>query len=327
MESNQKNQVLQIVGFFIMILIAIQPMFFIIIMIVLGVLSKTYFKDNKEFQEFLSNLFSSKKKSSNSNKLNLSQSNTDDVLSMMLAGHISQDILNTNTGLLVNQKSIPKIILNRKKSYLHIALNGSLSDSMDIAKGRQITDKILVEVGTPLIKIYGVEAIIKIKNSLPKGSYIIADSKCSDMASEEVEMMARAGASAITCIGVAPIETIRLFIQKCEEFQIDAMLDMMNVEYPLQVLKKLPKLPKVVILHRGVDETQISKFKLIPYYQIKQIKGAYNKVMIAVAGGDTIKEIQSSVFNGADIVTVWKDFYTKNKNTYSIIDKFMKEIK
>ena len=34
---------------------------------------------------------------------------------------------------------------------------------------------------------------------------------------------------------------------------------------------------------------------------INKIKGAFN-TMISVAGGDTIREVQSAVFNGADIV-------------------------
>lgn len=290
-------------------------------MIVISILSKTYFKDNKEFQSFLSSL------NGNSKKNNKANQDPKDILTSMLSNNLKEEVFSTNTILLSNQKSIPKIVLNRKKTYLHIALNGTLEDSIKIVRNLQINDQILIEVGTPLIKVCGIDSIKKIKNALPKGSYLIADSKCSDMASEEVETMVKAGADAITCLGVAPIETIRLFIQKCEELKVDSMLDMMNIEDPLQVLRKLPKLPKVIILHRGVDETNISKFKLIPYYQIKRIKGAYNKIMIAVAGGDTIKEIQSSVFNGADIITVWKDFYKESHESNIVVDKFIKEIK
>jgi 3-keto-L-gulonate-6-phosphate decarboxylase len=105
------------------------------------------------------------------------------------------------------------------------------------------------------------------------------------------------------------------------------MIDMMGIEYPLEKLKRLKKLPKVVILHRGVDESNISKFKLLPYYQIKQIKGAYNHVLIAVAGGDTLKEMERSIFNGADIITVWKDFYSFKKDENNIVDQFLKQIK
>lgn len=227
----------------------------------------------------------------------------------------------------INKKSIPKIALSRKKKFLHIALNSTLEESERIAQNINIKERVLVEVGTPLIKVYGIKAITTIKNALPRGSYIIADSKCSDMAEKEVQLMSHAGANAVTCLGISSIETLDIFIAKCEEHNIDSMIDMMGIESPLEKLKELKKLPKVVILHRGVDETNISKFKLLPYYQIKQIKGAYNDVLIAVAGGDTLKEIESSIFNGADIITVWKDFYSFKKDENNIVDQFLKQIK
>ena len=103
------------------------------------------------------------------------------------------------------------------------------------------------------------------------------------------------------------------------------MIDMMNVDDSLSVLKKLKKLPNVVILHRGVDETEITKGKQLPLYQIKQIKGNYN-IMVAVAGGDTIKEIQSAIFNDADIVVVWKNFYQASSDTAELALDFLKQI-
>jgi bifunctional enzyme Fae/Hps len=138
--------------------------------------------------------------------------------------------------------------------------------------------------------------------------------------------MAKAGANASTCLGVAPIETIDDFIAECEKYGIDSMIDMMNVENPLLILKQLKKIPAVVMLHRGVDETEFSKEKQIPYYQIKQIKGTYN-ILVAVAGGDTVKEIQRAFFNDADIVVVWKNFYQANSETAQLAKSFLREIK
>jgi len=80
------------------------------------------------------------------------------------------------------------------------------------------------------------------------------------------------------------------------------------------------------MLHRGVDETEFSKEKQIPYYQIKQIKGNYG-VLVAVAGGDTIREVQRATFNDADIVVVWKNFYQASAETAQLAESFLKEIK
>lgn len=46
---------------------------------------------------------------------------------------------------------------------------------------------------------------------------------------------------------------------------MDSMIDMMNVDYPNNILRKLKKPPDVVILHRGVDEEKFNKDKPIPY--------------------------------------------------------------
>lgn len=233
-------------------------------------------------------------------------------------------LVKTPQSLLLNFTAPKK--LERKKKYLHIALNSSLEEAREIISVLPASDRILIEAGTPLIKIHGTRAIQKIKLWSPLGAYIVADNKCADLANREVRLMAEAGASAATCLGIAPIETINNFIEECKKFNLDSMLDMMNVEDALSVLKKLKKPPTVVILHRGVDETEFSKEKQIPYYQIKQIKGHYN-ILVAVAGGDTIKEVQRAIFNDADIVVVWKNFYEPSEETASLAESFLKEIK
>jgi len=218
------------------------------------------------------------------------------------------------------------MILKKRQKYLHIALNNTLEEAENIISALPVSERILIEAGTPLIKRYGAEAVSRIKGLAPTGAYIVADNKCADMAAREVEMMTNAGASAVTCLGVAPIETINAFIAECKRFEIDSMVDMMNVETPLLVLKSLKKAPDVVILHRGVDESEFSKEKQIPYYQIKQIKGSFD-VMVAVAGGDTINEVQRALFNDADIVVVWKNFYQSDANTAELANSFLEQIK
>lgn len=214
--------------------------------------------------------------------------------------------------------------LSRKKKYLQVALNGSMSEARRIISELPRSEKIIIEAGTPLIKKAGADAVRQIRRLLP-GAYIVADTKIADLASREVEIFKAAGANAITALGVAPVETLNEFVMACRASNIDAMIDMMNVESSIAVLKKLNALPEIVILHRGVDETEKTKGKAIPFYQINQIKGNYN-LMVAVAGGDTPNEIQSAVFNGANIVVVWKDFMAGG-GVRAIAESFLKEIK
>lgn len=218
------------------------------------------------------------------------------------------------------------MILEKRKKYLHVALNSTLDEAKEIISRLPVSNRILIEAGTPLIKIYGVNAISQIKAMASSDAYIVADNKCADLASREVEMMAQTGASAVTVLGVAPIETIDCFIDECRKYHIDSILDTMNVEDVLSLLKRLKNLPDIVMLHRGVDESAFSQEKQIPYYQIKQIKGSYNNVLIAVAGGDTIREVERAIFNDADIVVIWKSFYQSGTDTSRLAEEFLKVI-
>jgi len=263
--------------------------------------------------------------------------------------------------------------LSSRKRYLQIALNSTLEEAHKIIAQVPISDRILIEAGTPLIKRYGEEGIRKIKQwyeqriwgqtlqpteappvgggslislflkaatknysqsrlpqkPLPNSEivpYVVADLKMMDRGETEVEIAARAGADAAVALGHSPIESLNAFIQKCEELGLDTMVDMMNVEYPLSILRQLKKLPRVVILHRGVDEERFNKEKQIPLHEIRRIKGNYD-ILIAIAGGDTLKEAQRAIFNDADIVVVWKSFFQSSKDTADLAEQFLKEVK
>jgi len=188
-----------------------------------------------------------------------------------------------------------------------------------------LSERVIIEAGTPFIKKYGIQAIRDIrsmwatrwwgKNVTP---YIVADLKTMDRGSTEVIMAREAGASAVVALGQSPLETINSFIDSCARLKVDSMLDMMNVEAPVKVLRKLKKLPDVVILHRGVDEEDFNRNKPIPYIQINKVRSSFD-VMISTAGGDTIREVKRAIFNDADIVVVWRDL--------SLVSEFLKEIK
>lgn len=156
------------------------------------------------------------------------------------------------------------------------------------------------------------------------GQYLVADIKCADLADKEIDVVSDTGASAATCLGVAPIETIDNFIQKCRQFNLDSIIDMINVEEPLSILGKLQSPPDVVVLHRGVDELAKENKKL-PYYQIKKIKGSYD-VLVAVAGADTLADAEEAFFNDADIVILWKAFYTYRQEAINLVNQILSKI-
>ena len=216
-------------------------------------------------------------------------------------------------------------ILDRRKKYLQIALNSTLSEAAQIIRTLPQSDRILLEAGTPLIKHYGIEAIRFIKNLSPQ-SYVVADLKAMDRGETEVILAKEGGASGAVALGQAPIETINSFIESCTKYGLDSMVDMMNIEHPIKIMRKLKKQPNVVILHRGVDEETFNKDKPVPHIQINKVRASYN-VLIAIAGGDTIREVQRAIFNDANIVVVWKEFYQASVHTSHIAEEFLRVIK
>lgn len=216
-------------------------------------------------------------------------------------------------------------ILDKRKKYLQVALNSTLSEAAEIISDLPDSDRILLEAGTPLIKHYGVEGIRFIKNLRPQ-NYVVADLKAMDRGETEVILAKQGGASGAVALGYAPVETINSFVESCNKYGLDSMVDMMNVEAPIKILRKLKKQPTVVILHRGVDEETFNRDKPIPYIQINKVRASYD-VLIAIAGGDTIREVQRAVFNDANIVVVWKEFYQPSAHTPQIAEEFLKQIK
>ena len=64
---------------------------------------------------------------------------------------------------------------------------------------------------------------------------------------------------------------------------------------------------------------------MLPLHEIRRIKGNYD-LMISVAGGDTLREVQSSIFNDADIVVVWKSVFEQTKETIDLVNGFLKVV-
>jgi hypothetical protein len=75
-----------------------------------------------------------------------------------------------------------------------------------------------------------------------------------------------------------------------------------------------------------LSETEIEKEKMLPYYQINQIKGGFD-TLVAVAGADSSRDVQSAVFNNVDIVVLWKDFYKADGKIGKVAEEFLEEVR
>jgi 3-keto-L-gulonate-6-phosphate decarboxylase len=188
--------------------------------------------------------------------------------------------------------------LDNNVRYLQIAFNHDLAAARRILPKLPSSPRIVVEAGTPFIKQEGLHGVEQMRK-LWKGS-LVADLKTMDGAEGEVIMAHNAGANAVTVLGAAPPESLNLFIQACREREMLAMIDMIGVDDPLEVMRCLRQPPNVVVLHLGRDE-ESTRGKVIQYRHVNRIRSKYD-VLISAAGGVTLKEARSAIFNGASIV-------------------------
>lgn len=187
--------------------------------------------------------------------------------------------------------------------YLQIAL-----DIPDIERIKKVlaeipkSDRIILEVGTPLLKKYGV-GVIRTIREVAQDVIVVADLKTLDVGQVEVDMAFDETADAVVVSGLASKETVDKFIYEAKRLGIHPIIDMMEVADPLKVLKSLAELPEVVILHRGIDEEKTGKTR---WELIKEIKEAFKdkKLLFAVAGGIDPSTARHALESGADILIV-----------------------
>jgi len=188
----------------------------------------------------------------------------------------------------------------KKPPYLEVALDIPDWRRVEaIIKALPRSDAILLEAGTPLIKRYGVEVIQKIHSLRPE-SVVIADMKTLDVGNVEARMAGDATADVIGFSGLAPIKTIEKFIEECKKIGALSLMDTINVQNPVDVLRKLKVKPDIVEIHRAIDVED----EAYAWGNIKEIREVCGKVLIAVAGGIRLNNVEAALKAGADIIVV-----------------------
>lgn len=219
--------------------------------------------------------------------------------------------------------------LNNNVRYLQIAFNHDLRMAMRMIPAIPKSDRILIEAGTPFIKLEGMNGVRMIRRMWP--GHLVADMKVADGAINEVEMARQAGATAITILGNAPTESHNFFIRRCADLNMLSMIDLIGVQDPLTVLRPLRKSPDIVVIHRGRDEEN-TQGKMIEYRQVNRIRSKFDS-LISAAGGVDLREARSAIFNGANIVVAnvvnpedgWTGIQTTDDIT-AIAQKFLETI-
>ncbi|MEN6292608.1 MAG: bifunctional 5,6,7,8-tetrahydromethanopterin hydro-lyase/3-hexulose-6-phosphate synthase [Methanobacterium sp.] len=204
-----------------------------------------------------------------------------------------------------------KVVKLWNPPYLQVALDLDNFDDVErIINSLPNRERILLEAGTPLIKIFGVGVISKIRE-LRKDAFIIADLKTLDVGRVEVKIAADETADAVAISGLGTVESIEKAIHEAMKQGIYSILDMMNVENFVEKLQSLRFKPDIVLLHRNVDletaakERGEAEAEVTEWGNINQIKEILGKNgLVAVAGGITPDKVDKALTSGASIIIV-----------------------
>jgi bifunctional enzyme Fae/Hps len=206
--------------------------------------------------------------------------------------------------------------------YLQVAL-----DLVDIAKVRSVltslpeNDHLIIEAGTPLIKKFGLKVISEMRAIKPN-AFIVADMKILDTGNLEARMAADASADAVVVSGQAPCSTIEKAVVEARKTGIYSVIDMLNVEDPVSLIKSLKVKPDIVELHRAIDAESSAH----AWGNIKEMKeAAGGKLLVATAGGIRVPVVKEALKSGADILVVGRAI-TASKDVHHAAEEFLEQL-
>jgi 3-hexulose-6-phosphate synthase/6-phospho-3-hexuloisomerase len=179
-------------------------------------------------------------------------------------------------------------------------------DILDLSRAYAIAEETVsggadwIEIGTPLIKSEGMNAVREIRSQHPKRT-IVADMKISDTGALEVGMAAKAGADIICILADADDAVIREAVRAADLYGVRLMGDMMTVKDPVTRARELEDMGVHIInAHVGIDQQMIGKDSL---ELLERLSGAVS-IPIAAAGGLNAERAADAVAHGASIVII-----------------------
>ncbi len=208
------------------------------------------------------------------------------------------------------------------KPILQVALDLiELKRAIEIAKLALDGGADWIEVGTPLIKSEGMNAIRAIKKEF-RDRTIVADMKTIDTGALEVEMCAKSGADIVIILALSNDSTIAEAIRAGRKYGCKIMVDLINHPNPIERAKRLEELGVDYInVHVGID---VQMLGYDPLEILKDVVNAVN-VPIAVAGGLDAEKASACVALGADIVIIGSNI-VKSKDVTASAKKIREAI-
>lgn len=207
--------------------------------------------------------------------------------------------------------------------YLQIALDIPDMDHVkNVIKQTPESDNITFEIGTPLVKKYGVNIVEELRK-VKEDAFFVIDLKTLDTGNLETRLVADAGGDGVVISGLATNSTIETAIEEAEKTGIYSIIDTLNVDNPVQLIKELDKKPDIVELHRAID---IEDEKTHGWQNIEEIRESLGENgLVAVAGGIRTHNVKEALGSGADIIVVGRAI-TNAKDPETSIRNFLERM-
>uniref|UniRef100_A0A7C2ZM18 D-arabino 3-hexulose 6-phosphate aldehyde lyase n=1 Tax=Ignisphaera aggregans TaxID=334771 RepID=A0A7C2ZM18_9CREN len=203
-----------------------------------------------------------------------------------------------------------------KQPLLQVAL-----DFVDLEEALRVAQRVveagahIVEIGTPLVKSRGVEALEKIK-AIAKRNMVVADLKTVDATKLEFSPYLSRGVDGVTILGIVDDDVVEEAVKICDEANVALIADLMYIADPVNRALRLADIGvDIVSLHVGVDVQK--KRGVTARELLKEVSEiASSKVIVMVAGG--IKPSEAAMFasHGARIIVIGSAI-TKSQDPYS----------
>lgn len=173
----------------------------------------------------------------------------------------------------------------------------------------------IIEIGTSLIKDFGLESVRRIKSEFPD-KIILADIKTVDEAEYEFEAVYNAGADIATVLGGASLGTIRICQRVAQKYNKDYLIDLLETSKEKQELLKEFS-DGILCVHLPSDKEGNGLEELIS----ETIENLKDFPRLSVAGGVNmlnINTIKKANFN----IAIVGGAITKSKNIAETAKQF-----
>lgn len=171
-----------------------------------------------------------------------------------------------------------------------LGLAGKLKEYVDI-----------IEIGTPFVLEYGLEAVRQFRAKFPD-KRILADTKIMDAGELESAAAFKAGADYVTVLAVTDIATINACVETANKYGKEIVADMICVEH---IPEKIEQLEAIgvhgIAVHTGVDQQKRGR---TPMDDLKVMKTYSKSAEISVAGGISLETVPAYAALNPDVLIV-----------------------